>query len=74
MTVGTVTSVMLASALASAIANVALQLPVQPPDATRGPPVAGESDCGTTPGIACAGLPRTEHRGSRCTLPPDRDP
>lgn len=73
MTVGTVTSVVLASALASAIANVALQSPVQPPDGTYGAPVAGQNDCGTTPGMACAGLPRIEHQGSRCTLPPDRD-
>jgi uncharacterized membrane protein len=73
MTAGTVTSVVLASALASAIANLALQPAVQQPDATSGGSMAGQGDCGTTPGMACAGLPRVEHRGSRCTLPPDRD-
>lgn len=73
MTIGTVTSVVLASALASAVANVALQSPVQTPDATHGRSMAGQNDCGTTPGMACAGLPRVEHQGSRCALPPDRD-
>jgi uncharacterized membrane protein len=73
MTVATVTSVVLASALASAIANVVLQAPVHPPDATHSPSMAGQNDCGTTPGMACAGLPRVEHQGSRCTVPPDRD-
>ena len=73
MTVAAVTSVVLASALASAIANVALQSPVRPLDATSGRSMAGQNDCGATPGMACAGLPRVEHQGSRCTLPPDRD-
>lgn len=73
MTVSTVTSVVLASALASALANVVLQSPALHPDAAHGPSVAGQTDCGTTPGMACAGLPRVEHQGSRCSLPPDRD-
>ena len=73
MTVGTVTSVILASALASAIANLALQPPVQLPDGTLGSSLAGQGNCGTTPGMACAGLPRIEHQGSRCSLPPDHE-
>jgi uncharacterized membrane protein len=76
MTAGTVTSVILASALASAIANLASHAPVQFPDGThgpRGPSLAGPGDCGTTPGMACAGLPRSEHQGSRCSLPPDHE-
>lgn len=73
MTAATVTSVVLASALANAITNLALQSPVQPPDAIHSRSMAGQNDCGTTPGMACAGMPRIEHQGSRCTLPPDRD-
>ena len=73
MTMGTATSVILASALASAIANLALQPPVQFSDGTHGPAVAGQPDCGTAPGMACAGMPRAEHQGSRCSLPPDHD-
>jgi uncharacterized membrane protein len=73
MTVGTATSVILASALASAIANLTLYPPVQFLDGTRERSMAGQSDCGTTPGMACAGLPRAEHQGSRCSLPPDHD-
>jgi uncharacterized membrane protein len=73
MTVGTAPSVILASALASAIANLSFQPPVPFADGTNGPALAGQSDCGTTPGMACAGLPRAEHQGSRCSLPPDHD-
>lgn len=73
MTAGTVTSVILASALASAIANLALQPPVQFPDGTQGPLVAGQNDCSTTPGMACAGMLQVEHQGSRCSLPPDHE-
>lgn len=73
MTIGTVTSVVLASALAGAIANMTVRPPAQAPDGNFGTPMAGQSDCGTLPGMACAGLPRVEHRGSRCMLPADRD-
>ncbi|MBX9778536.1 MAG: hypothetical protein K2Y71_29535 [Xanthobacteraceae bacterium] len=73
MTAGTVSSVILASALASAITNLALQPAVPFQRGTHRPPLAGQGDCGTTPGMACAGLPRVEQQGSRCSLPPDHE-
>lgn len=73
MTAATVTSVILASALASAIANLTLRPPAQTPDGTHAPSLAGQGDCGSASGMACAAMPQVEHQGGRCSLPPDHD-
>jgi hypothetical protein len=66
MSIGTVTSLLLATALTVAIANVGQRL-------HRIDLVAGPNDCGANPGAACAATPRAEFQASRCSLPTDRD-
>ena len=68
MSIGTVTSVLLATALTVAIANVGQRL-----QSHFSQIVTGQNDCDSNPGAACAATPRPEFQGSRCSLPPDRD-
>lgn len=76
MTPGTVTSVVLASALATAITHAALRSPAPTTELSLGAPLGAsavkQDGCNAATG-ACAGLLQVAAQPTRCSLPADRE-